>query len=97
MLAKLHARIVPANVPLNPGDYAWALQLISLLLALAWFVPNTQQLLAAYAPTIEPVERPALLRMPINAFSGTICGVLFFWVIRGYYVLPQSPFLYFNF
>ena len=97
VLKVIHARIVPANLPLKAQDYRWALQLLGLLLVLAWFIPNTQQLLAAHEPTIEPVERPARFGLPVNALSGLVCGILFFWVIRGYFVLPQSPFLYFNF
>ncbi|HWQ90959.1 MAG TPA: hypothetical protein VN673_04755, partial [Clostridia bacterium] len=67
------------------------------LLMVAWFLPNTQQLLSAYEPTLEMVERPPPFRIRINALTGFACGVAFLWVIRGYFVLPQSPFLYFNF
>ena len=97
VLKAIHATIVPGTVPLKAQEYRWALQLTALLLALVWFMPNTQQLLMAYEPTIEPIKRRPLFGLPINFAAGLFCGVVFFWVIRGYYVFPQSPFLYFNF
>jgi hypothetical protein len=88
---------VENTVPLMSADYRKALKIIVALLFIAWCLPNTQQLLSAYEPTLEAVARPPPFRLRLNALTGFACGVVFLFVIRGYFTLPQSPFLYFNF
>jgi D-alanyl-lipoteichoic acid acyltransferase DltB (MBOAT superfamily) len=78
-------------------DYTAAMQLLMLLLALAFFLPNIQRLLAQYEPVLENISGPAFLRLRLNAFTGAALGIGFFAVIRIHFYAPGSPFLYFNF
>ncbi len=97
IMAWLGAKAVDNTVPLTSADYRTALKILVALLFIAWCLPNTQQLLSAYEPTLEAVARPPPFRLRLNAWTGFACGVAFLFVIRGYFTLPQSPFLYFNF
>jgi len=70
---------------------------VAVLLIISLFLPNTQQLLAAYEPILEHSVRPALFSLKLNLGFGLALGCLLFWVIRSYYATLPSPFLYFNF
>jgi hypothetical protein len=94
-LAWCGASFVSANLPV--ASYPAALNLTFFLLAVVWLLPNTQQLLVAYHPILEEVPRPSWLRLRLNAWTGLVLGVLFFWVVRGYFIAAPSPFIYFNF
>lgn len=75
-----------------------ALPWIGILLMVAWFAPNVQEIMAHEDPTIEPVEHPSRLMWRPTMATGIILGVLFALVIRGYFDLaPAAEFLYFNF
>lgn len=78
-------------------DYKSALQLTAVLLALAFFLPNVQRLLAEYEPVLEHISAPAFPRLRLNALTGAVLGICFFAVIRIHFYAPTSPFLYFNF
>ena len=79
-------------------DYSDALRLLAALLAVVWFLPNTQQLLKRVPiPLLEDHLRPAWLHFPLNAASGLALGMAFFLVIRSSFSALPSPFLYFNF
>ena len=94
-MAKLGIRFVLDPAPAySRAIAAWTLA-VSLLIA--WFTPNTQQLLRAHQPALEPVERPSRWRMPLNAISGLVLGGLFFGVLRSYYLARPNPFIYFHF
>ncbi|HUN52919.1 MAG TPA: MBOAT family O-acyltransferase, partial [Candidatus Sulfotelmatobacter sp.] len=77
------------------GSAGW-LQ-IALLLAIVWGLPNTQQIMAAYAPTLDPVRRPA--RVPLNwrpSWPWAIgLGLILMFSIEG--IGRSRSFLYFQF
>jgi hypothetical protein len=73
------------------------MKLMAVMLTIALFLPNSQQLLAGYAPALEPAARPGLLRLKLGWGSGLFLGGTLFWVVRTFYVAAPSPFLYFNF
>ena len=81
-----------ANKFYKPG-MRWMLA----LLLITFLLPNTQQLLRATEPTLEPVERPTRLRFAFNAATGLILGALLFAVVCSWFVARPSPFIYFNF
>lgn len=76
---------------------ASGLALTLALLALAFFLPNVQRLLAEYEPVLEHISAPTFLRLKLNAFTGVALAICFFAVIRIHFYAPTSPFLYFNF
>ena len=78
-------------------DYSEGLRLVTVLLALVWLLPNTQQWLARYTPTLEDRIQPGRLTLKLGAASGLAFGVLMFFIIRSHYGALPSPFLYFNF
>jgi D-alanyl-lipoteichoic acid acyltransferase DltB (MBOAT superfamily) len=82
-----------ANVP----GYTQAFRIIFGLLALAWFCPNSQQLLRQYDPIFEENIRPAWWRMRLHFGWGLAMGALLFFVARSQFTAAPSPFLYFNF
>ena len=71
--------------------------LMLLMLIIAFLLPNSQQMLAAYSPALEAVERPALFRLKLGLGSGGFLGGAFFLVLRSFYIATPSPFLYFQF
>lgn len=97
LVARLGMQVVPGTTNLSSADYREGLLLCMLFLFTAWFLPNTQQLLSRYEPTIETVERAPAFLLRLNLWAGMSCGVLFFFVLRSYFTVAQSPFLYFNF
>ena len=60
-------------------------------------MPNSQQLLQAYAPTLEEPDRPGWFQFKLGWRTGLFLGAAFFLVVRKFYVAAPSPFLYFNF
>jgi D-alanyl-lipoteichoic acid acyltransferase DltB (MBOAT superfamily) len=94
----LSAMVGLQSVPNLAGiDYSSAVQLTAVLLALAFFLPNVQRLLAEYEPVLEHISAPAFLRLRLSALTGVVLGICFFAVIRIHFYAPTSPFLYFNF
>lgn len=97
LVARLGIAVTPDTTHLSSADYRSALLWCAALLFLSWFFPNTQQLLTSYQPTLEAIERAPPFRLRLNARAGLVCGLLFFFVLRGYFTVTPSPFLYFNF
>jgi hypothetical protein len=95
LMRSLGIHFVPKMAPIY--SYVAAISIVAALLLAAWLIPNTQQLLRAYHPTLEPVARPSRWRLPLNTLSGLILGGLFFGVLRSYFFARPSPFIYFNF
>jgi hypothetical protein len=93
--AKLGVHFVPPTFPVD--SYTDLLKLMVLMLAVAFFLPNSQRLLHGYSPALEPAERPRWFRPRLGWASGLFLGGAFFWVVRSFYVAAPSPFLYFNF
>jgi D-alanyl-lipoteichoic acid acyltransferase DltB (MBOAT superfamily) len=91
----LGVRFVPAAYSVE--GYTPLMKLMAVMLTIALFLPNSQQLLAGYAPALEPAARPGLLRLKLGWGSGLFLGGTLFWVVRTFYVAAPSPFLYFNF
>lgn len=77
--------------------FAEGMRVVFGLLALAWFCPNSQQLLRRYDPIVEQNIRPAHWRIELNWWWGLFFGVLMFFVVRSHFTAVPSPFLYFNF
>jgi hypothetical protein len=73
------------------------IELIFVMLVIAWFLPNTQQMLAGHAPVLEKTERPRSWYLTLGWRDGLVLGGLFFWVVRSFCNAPPSPFIYFNF
>jgi D-alanyl-lipoteichoic acid acyltransferase DltB (MBOAT superfamily) len=82
---------------LNIKHYDNAMVTTALLLAVCWFLPNSQQLLAKYDPILEPVARPTRLRLNLGFAVGLIFGFLFYLILRNSFTSEPSPFIYFNF
>jgi len=95
LLQWMGARFVTDRLAEN--FYKPGLQLVSLLLLVAWLCPNTQQLLRDREPTLEPVERPGRWQMHLTPANGLLLGALLFGVICSYFLAKPSPFIYFNF
>lgn len=93
--AKLGFDFVPRTFAAGP--YADLIVLISVMLFIVLLMPNAQQLLANYSPALERVERPGLFQLKLGWRSGLLFGGAFFLVLRSFYVVAPSPFLYFNF
>lgn len=93
--AKLGVRFVPKTF--ETESYGSLMAVMLLMLIIAFLLPNAQQMLAAYSPALEPVERPALFRLKLGLGSGVFLGSAFFLVLRSFYIAAPSPFLYFNF
>jgi hypothetical protein len=79
------------------AHYTHLMQLIVVTLIIALFLPNAQQLLAAYGPALEPANRPGWFQARLSLAGGFLLGGTFFCVVRTFYVAAPSPFLYFNF
>jgi hypothetical protein len=88
-------KFVPPLVKVE--HYTPIIQLVVITFIIAMFLPNAQQLLADYAPALEPVRRPGWFRVKLGWGTGLLLGAGFFWVVRTFYVAAPSPFLYFNF
>jgi alginate O-acetyltransferase complex protein AlgI len=93
--AQWGVRFVPNTFKVE--SYDWLFQVIAVALLVALFFPNSQQLLADYEPALEPVPRPRFFRLRLSWSGGLLLGVMFWGIIRSFYVAAPSPFLYFNF
>ena len=86
--------ILPASG--NAAGAAGWLQ-IALALAIVWALPNTQQIMAAYAPSLDAVKRPA--RSPLNwrpSWPWAIAlGLILMFSLEG--IGRSRSFLYFQF
>jgi alginate O-acetyltransferase complex protein AlgI len=94
-LPALGVTFVPAAIEVP--HYTSLFQLVAVMLIIAMCLPNAQQLLALYAPALEPVRRPGWFRLQLGWGSGILLGGALFFVLRTFYVAAPSPFLYFNF
>ena len=92
--SKLGVHFVPHTYD---AEYTPLIKLLVVMLVIALFLPNVQQLLAAYAPALEKPARPGWFRLRLNWISGLVLGGAFFWIVRLFYTAAPSPFLYFNF
>ena len=79
------------------SDQDHILKLVCALLIVVLFMPNSQQLLAAAEPVLEPVRDPARIQIGFRPASGLIFGALFFFAVRMFFAATPSPFIYFNF
>jgi hypothetical protein len=77
--------------------YKPGMRWMAALLLITFLLPNTQQLLRATDPTLEPVARPERLQFRLNAVTALILGALLFAVVFSWFVAKPSPFIYFNF
>ncbi|NES81878.1 MAG: MBOAT family protein, partial [Moorea sp. SIO2B7] len=76
--------------------------LISSLLLIVWFIPNTQQWMAQHKPAFDTsmVERPASIWKKLQwepGYFSIITGVLLFLSIKIIFAAPDTEFLYFDF
>lgn len=95
LFSALGAKFIPGKAAMR--EHKRAALWIASFLGIAWFFPNTQQLLGLYEPVTERQIRPSRWRLPINATLGLVLGVLLFLVIHVQSIAVPSPFLYFNF
>ncbi|MDB6055060.1 MAG: Peptidoglycan O-acetyltransferase, partial [Verrucomicrobiales bacterium] len=77
-------------------DYAYHVSLIMMVLAIALFLPNTQQLLAKYDPVLEPT-RAGRFQLRMGTSLSLAMGIGFAAVLRSFFSAAPTPFLYFNF
>ena len=70
--------------------------MLAAALGVAWFAPNTAQLVARWRPVIEKVE-PARIAWQPTAFAGTLVGFVLFFALLALFRLPPSEFLYYRF
>ncbi len=88
------------NLQTNPW---YAISGICLLLAIAWFAPNTQEWLAQYKPALD--YQPAKLIHPVwpklqwqpNIVFGILFGFMLFFCFKTFLEATPSDFIYFNF
>jgi hypothetical protein len=94
-LQKVGARFVKQSLAEN--FYKPGMRWMAALLLITFLLPNTQQLLRATEPTLEPVARPGRFVLLPNAATALLLGVLLFCVVFSWFVARPSPFIYFNF
>jgi alginate O-acetyltransferase complex protein AlgI len=70
---------------------------IAALLSICWALPNTQQLLEKYDPILEPITRRPWFHLRLGLGTGLVLGFGFYLILRNSFILPPSPFIYFNF
>ena len=107
----LHGVAIPARLalalrPILPsGVYggglgsfgtAPAALMLAFALAIAWFAPNTTQLVARWRPVVETVA-PARIAWQPTVTSGALVGFVLFFVLLTLFRLPPSEFLYYRF
>jgi D-alanyl-lipoteichoic acid acyltransferase DltB (MBOAT superfamily) len=88
------------NLETNPW---YAISGICLLLAIAWFMPNTQQWMGQYKPALD--YKPAKVTHPFwqnlqwqpNIVFGIIFGFILFFCCKTFLEATPSDFIYFNF
>jgi len=96
LLAPLGFQFVTTTA-LNIKHYENALGCIAILLAICWAMPNSQQLLSRYHPTLEPVTRPAAFHLKLGIWTGLVLGFVGYLILRNSFTTEPSPFIYFNF
>ncbi len=70
---------------------------LPVLLLIAWFLPNTQQLLADYEPALGKVDARSSWKIKLNYVSVFILGVVFLIVTKELFVTKANAFIYFKF
>ena len=95
LLTQFGVHFVPKTF--SAGHYNVLIESILAMLAVALFLPNTQQMLADHDPVLEKTGRPRFWYLTLGWRDGLILGGLFLWVVRGFYNAPPSPFIYFHF
>jgi alginate O-acetyltransferase complex protein AlgI len=93
----LGATIIPAGEGIDGLSYVWSVHGMLILLAIVWFLPNTQQFLASLDPILEKVEKPAQWQLHLTFTGGLLLALPFVLVLRTFLGIQASPFLYFNF
>jgi D-alanyl-lipoteichoic acid acyltransferase DltB (MBOAT superfamily) len=91
------ATFVPASQGISGLSYVWSIHGVVFLLAMAWLLPNTQQLLAGLNPILENVDKPARWQLHLSFTGGLILALPLVLVLRTFLGTQASPFLYFNF
>jgi len=69
---------------------------IAVLLVVVWCAPNPEEWMSWTQPTLEPLPAPRRPWQPTVAL-GLLGGLLFFVVMRSFFTLTPTEFLYFNF
>jgi hypothetical protein len=95
LFAQSGVRFVPSPFHVESYDSLFKLTLVALVGAL--FLPNSQELLAAYEPALETVKKQRWFKLGLEWKGGLLLGAIFFWILKTYYTVTPSPFLYFNF
>ena len=86
-----------------PSSWSDGVGMLVFLLLLAWYAPNTQQIMILYKPAFEtyPGEvkgwKYGWLQWRPSLFLGAVTAVLFVVSIKAIITVPDSEFLYFNF
>ncbi|MGB5178611.1 MAG: MBOAT family protein [Gammaproteobacteria bacterium] len=79
------------------------IKLLVLMLLLAWYAPNTQQIMIRYQPAFEIYKgelrawKYSWLQWRPSVFQAMLVAVLFMVSLKIMVTLPESVFLYFNF
>ncbi len=95
LLEKIGFQFTEKNLAVN--FYKPGMRWMAALLLIVFFAPNTQQLLRAAEPVLEPVAASSRMRFAFSATSGLVLGVLLFFVVCSWFIARPSPFIYFNF
>lgn len=91
---------------LSGGMAGGGKSLLLLLLIVVWWMPNTQEWLQQYRPSLEQltgIEQAEnhrwwqKLQWRPNIFFGTVTGLMIFLCLQQMFAAPSSEFLYFNF
>ena len=99
----LLAAMVGANAELQSGVDGDSVKMLVLLLLLAWYAPNTQQLMIRYQPAFETCKgelkawKYSWLQWRPSLIYAVIAAVLFMVSLKTMMTVPESVFLYFNF
>jgi hypothetical protein len=91
------ATMIPTEGAIEGLSYVWSVHGVLILLAVVWFLPNTQQLLASLNPILEKVEQPSRWQFHLTFTGGLLLALPFVLVLRTFLGTQASPFLYFNF
>ncbi len=87
--------IVPDNIA--HVSYRFGVMAVLILLAIVWFCPNSQALLADAEPILEKVRHPSRYQPGFGFLWGLVFAAGLFLVVRSFFAAQESPFLYFNF
>jgi D-alanyl-lipoteichoic acid acyltransferase DltB (MBOAT superfamily) len=97
MFSMMGATVLPPESCISGLSYDWSIHGVLLLLVIAFFLPNTQQLLASLNPVLEKVENPARWQISLSFAGGLFVGLPAILALRTFIGKQPSPFLYFNF